>query len=421
MGLKAQFEAAKDEAAALVIAARSEDRGLTDEETLKFQSLMKTAQDVKAAMEKAVHDQELLKEVNALGDPSSPSDEDGPATYGIGGTPGDRFVNAPAFKQWMRQYPNGRIPESAKNITSPPVTFKGLKDLQFQQKTLVTSSNHATSAGPLVPYDYRGLLDTGTFQRPLTIRDIITVGATASDAVEYAIVSSFTNNAAAVAEATASTGTSGTKPESALATTRATASVKTIAHWIPATKRALADAAQIRTLIDNFLRYGLEEQLENQIVAGDGVGENFTGLMNVSGVQTQAFTTDLLTTYRNARTKVRTIGRTNPQAYIINPVDWQNVSLMTNNMGGFYFGGPGEIAQPRMWGLPVIESEAVPAGTALVGDFSYAVLWDREQLTVQASDSHSDYFVRNMVAILAELRAAFGVLRPASIVKVALA
>lgn len=420
MGLRLDFEDAKNHAAEIVLRAREEDRALTPEETLKFSDLKRTAEEAKSQMEKAVRDQTLLKDLSDLGSPVGPADGDDVPAYGIGGTPGDRFINDPKYKSWMRQFPGGRIPEQAKNITSPPVTFKGLKDLGFQQKTLVTSSNHATSAGPLVPYDYRGLLDSGTLQRPLTIRDIITTGATSTDAVEYAVVSSFTNNAAAVAEATASTGTSGQKPESALATTRATASVKTIAHWIPATKRALADAAQVRTLIDNFLRYGLEEELEDQIVAGDGVGENFTGLLNVSGVQTQAFTTDLLTTYLNARTKVRTVGRANPQAYLINPVDWQNASLLTNNQGGFYFGGPGEVAQPRMWGLPVVISEAITAGTALVGDFSYAVLWDREQLTVQASDSHSDYFTRNLVAVLAELRAAFGVLRPAALVKVAL-
>ena len=53
--------------------------------------------------------------------------------------------------------------------------------------------------------------------------------------------------------------------------------VKTIAHWLPITKRAASDAGQIRTLIDNFLRYGLNEELEDQMLTGSGSGENFTG------------------------------------------------------------------------------------------------------------------------------------------------
>ena len=71
-----------------------------------------------------------------------------------------------------------------------------------------------------------------------------------------------------------------------------------------------------------------------------------------------------------------------------------------------------------MWGLPVIESEFVPEGTAFVGDFRQMVIWDREETTIRATDSHSDFFIRNMVAILGELRAAFGVLRPAAIVEI---
>jgi HK97 family phage major capsid protein len=71
-----------------------------------------------------------------------------------------------------------------------------------------------------------------------------------------------------------------------------------------------------------------------------------------------------------------------------------------------------------VWNLPVIETEAVPQGTGYVGDFRKAVLWDREQATVKVTDSHLDFFVRNLVAILAEMRAAFGVLQPSAFVEI---
>jgi hypothetical protein len=75
--------------------------------------------------------------------------------------------------------------------------------------------------------------------------------------------------------------------------------VKTIAHWLPATKRALSDAAQIRTLIDTFLTYGLEEELEDQMVNGNGTGENFEGILSVDGVQ------DLNAARRRSRARSR--------------------------------------------------------------------------------------------------------------------
>jgi HK97 family phage major capsid protein len=138
----------------------------------------------------------------------------------------------------------------------------------------------------------------------------------------------------------------------------------------------------------------------------------------VSGVQAQAFSTDLLETTRKARTKVRTVGRRTPTAYLLNPVDWETIDLLQDNEARYYGSGPFALSPARLWGLPVVESEAVPAGTGYVGDFRLAVIWDREAASIQVSDSHSDFFIRNMVAILAEMRAAFGVLQPTAFVEI---
>jgi HK97 family phage major capsid protein len=225
-------------------------------------------------------------------------------------------------------------------------------------------------------------------------------------------------NAAPVAEATATSGGTGAKPESGLALEKVTTNVKTIAHWVPATKRALSDAGQIRTLIDSFLRYGLEEELEDQMVNGDGTGENFTGFSNVTGLGSQAYDTSLIVTSRKARTKVKTEGRAMANGYLMHPLDWEAFDLLKDGEDRYYFGGPLALGNPRLWGLPVIESEAATQGVGYVGDFRQLVLWDREQASIRVSDSHSDFFVRNLVAILGESRHAFGVFRPAAIIEI---
>jgi HK97 family phage major capsid protein len=323
---------------------------------------------------------------------------------------GERFVDAPQFKEWIKAVaPNGTVNDSTKGITSPPVPFAGFKDL--------ITGLADSSAGALVFPDRAPLLDLP--QRPLTLRDLVTVGRTGSDTIEYVRVVSTTNAATTVAEATAATGTSGLKPESAMTFTRETATVKTVAHWIPATKRSLSDAAQLRTLVDNFLRYGLELALEAGMAVGDGVGEHFLGISNTPGVQAQAWDTDILVTTRRARTKVTSVGLAQPSGYLLHPIDWETIELSRENgaTGAFLFGGPATLAQPRLWGLPVVVSESIPQGTGYVGDFRQCVLWDREQASVQVSDSHADFFTRNLVAILAELRAAFGILRPMALVE----
>jgi HK97 family phage major capsid protein len=114
---------------------------------------------------------------------------------------------------------------------------------------------------------------------------------------------------------------------------------------------------------------------------------------------------------------VRVTGRARPTAYILNPTEWETIDLLQDNEGRYFFGGPSVLGTPRLWGLPVVESEAMTAGVGVVGDMRQCVLWDREAASIMASDSHMDFFTRNMVAILAELRAAFGIFRPAAIVE----
>jgi hypothetical protein len=48
-----------------------------------------------------------------------------------------------------------------------------------------------------------------------------------------------------------------------------------------------------------------------------------------------------------------------------------------------------------------------------------ATLWDRMQTEIRVGEP-TDYFLRNAVAILAELRAAFGVPRPLAFEKITL-
>lgn len=344
--------------------------------------------------------------VNRLGAPAK--GDEGKGGRGAPQKPlGVQVLEDEEFKAWReRVAPAGSSPSRTKFGTSPAVQFK----------TLITGAS-VTSAGALIVEDRTNILDQGTFYRPLTILDLITVGTTDSDLVEWVEQGTHTNNAAPVAEATASSGSSGAKPESAMELAVKNAAVKTIAHWIPATRRALQDAAGLRTLIDSFLRYGLMEEMEDQVMGGDGVGENFLGVRNYTGIQTQAYDTDIITTTRKARTKVSLYGRTVPTAYVMHPLDWEKFDLLKDGENRYYWGGPSALGQPRLWGLPVVESEASTEGEAHVANWRYAALWRRMAAQILVSDSHADFFIRNLIAILAEERAAFGIIRPKAFVE----
>jgi len=293
-------------------------------------------------------------------------------------------------------------------------------------KTLLTGAS-ATSAGAFV-VDERMPIYVDYRLRPLVLRDLVAPGTTGSDTVEYVRQTSFTNAAAPTAEATATSGTSGTKPESALGFEVVSDTVKTIAHWIPATRRALADAGQSRSLIDSHLRVGLELELEDEMVNGDGTGENFTGILNTTGILVQAMGGDTrLDALKKAMTNVSLPqadggGGVPATAHLMYPTDLDEILLAKDTSGQYIIGDPAMRqggGQVYLWGLPVVVSTVISAGSALTASWLLScMLWDREEATITASDSHSDFFVRNMIAILAEMRMAFGVLRPAGICQV---
>lgn len=338
-------------------------------------------------------------------------------------TVGQLWTGSDVYKNLLSAVPNGMYGEKARVQSQPLAVPGGMKDLFF-------SGDRTQSAGVLVENDSRGMM-APFFERPLSMRQLFTSGTTNSDTIDYVRWASVTNNAAVVPEARSADPIGGAvtpviggvKPQSTFSFDRDQTTVKTIAHWIPITKRALSDAAQMRTYIDSFLRYGLEEEFEDQLIAGSGAGENFLGLNNQPGIQTQAAPgagQDNLDILKIARTKVQIGGRAQPTAYVMNPLDWQNIELMRNDNGDFYGQGPFSLTAARVWGLPVVESEAVAQGTAWVAAWNWGTIYDREQASVQATDSHADFFVRNMVAILAEMRAAFAILRPAAFVKITL-
>lgn len=213
-------------------------------------------------------------------------------------TLGAQFVESDEFTRWFKAIaPNGNMP-STQVQNSPAVAVPHLLDMLYPKASLLTGASE-TSAGAFVTTEQSGIYET-VGRRPISLLDVISRRTTSSDTVDFVRMTSRTNNAAPVAEATDVSGGSGVKPQSDFALVVGTAPVRTIAHWLAATRRALADAGQLRGIIDDELRAGLLEEVEDQIINGAGTGQDFEGLGAVSGTQDQAFATDLLTTLRLA-------------------------------------------------------------------------------------------------------------------------
>lgn len=388
---------------------------------------IRTAKDDLAIIEKA-------REIGqAIGEPMGAAelghylhdDGDGAPRTRNGKSLGRMFTESAEFKAMLAPFSHGdqiSIPKGT-HVNCAPMAIKGL-----------FTGLSDTSGGAFIVNERTDIVEM-LGRKPLRVRDLVSKRRTTSDVVEYVEETSHTNAAAVVAEATSSAPPTapggagalvpaaggGYKPEGSWAFVVRSTTVKTIAEWVPATKRALADVAQLEGLINDELQLDLAETEENQIMNGDAAGENFRGIANTSGIQVQAFATDIFTSVRKGLTKARTIGRVNPNAILMNPADAETVDLTKDQQNRYYYGGPQSTGALTMWGLPVVESETQTAGSATLGDWAKAVIWDREQSTISMTDSHDDFFVRNLVAILAEERLAFAVIRPSAFVKVALA
>jgi HK97 family phage major capsid protein len=139
-------------------------------------------------------------------------------------------------------------------VATPPEL--SLVDLAIRtargRKALVTSG--ATSGGAISINDRLPGI-TSLAQSGTDFLDILPTLQTTSDVVEWVQQTARTNGAAPVAEATATTGASGLKPESAITFAVQNKPVETIATWIPVTTRTLADAPMLRSAIDDELLY----------------------------------------------------------------------------------------------------------------------------------------------------------------------
>ncbi len=344
-----------------------------------------------------------------------------------GMTLGEAFVKSPAFEGFIKNFQgaDGMI-RDVKNVTSERHALKSFR-AGIHGKDLVTGASD-TSAGALVQAQrLAGITDTAP-ARELLIRDLCTNVPTTSDLFEYVQITGKTNNAATVAEATTSDdigsgdpvvteAQAGLKPESALTFTVKASAVETIAHLIPITRRAAGDAGQVLALINQFLLDGLGEKEEDQFVSGDGSSPNLRGILNTVGIQTRVAAGTDLDSVAMAIRDVR-VARRRPTALVVNPLDWYTEGfLLAKDANGHYqIANPlASIDQiPALWGLQVVVSDAVPENTAIVGDFRQAVVADRMQSSIYMTDSHKDWFARNMLAILAEERVGFGVLDPAA-------
>lgn len=318
-------------------------------------------------------------------------------------TPGSGSIQHPASGRGERKTLGQRFVESDQWKKSMEGKVDVPLHLEIELKTLFQ-----TSAG-FAPESVRSGLLVEDVTRPIQVTDLIPSFPINQSSFVYMEETTRTHSAAEKAEGVAA-------PESAFVWTERTSTVRTIKDSIPVTDEQLEDEAQVQSLLDQRLRFGLRQRLDLQILVGDGIAPNLEGINEVTGIQTQALgVDDRISAFAKTLTLVRFTGRASPSGAVFHPNDWQAFVLLKNANGDFLFGNPFSGPGPTsLLGVPIAVSDAQTENTGLVGDFAnFSRLDDRRGVIVMTGFVGTQ-FTEGKVTLRATLRTAFTVTRPAA-------
>lgn len=295
---------------------------------------------------------------------------------------------------------------------------KARVELKEEGADATADSTILTPTGGVIQAYRRPGVMPGAF-RPLTIEGLFPSLPIATNAFEYVKETDdgFENGAKFVAEGAQ-------KPFGKTAFETVTGTVKTVAHLARVSKQLMADGPALVAYINQRLVYGVDLVVEDQLVSGDGTGQNLSGIFTdgnftahgATAVDLPAAGATLFDLILFAKTKVEK-AFFRPNVILLNPVNWSQMLMMKNGSGDYYLGHPASVAPKTLWGLPIWTTPAIPEGKFMVGDFTQAAtLWTRQGMTVETFEQDVDNVQKNLVTIRAERRLGFGIERVAALV-----
>ena len=388
------------QATRLVEQAQAEDRDLTDEETKQLDDYHAAIETLKGRQASRERTAALLAKLTPVNGGTTPK----PAPAAL---PAPSGAMVPAVRSLGTQFVESEIYREFRASGGPRGGSWALPVIDLQA---------AVITGPATIWP--GTLPPLPFPAPPNMLALLGGGVVDGNVVPYLRESTYTNNAAVVAAGAA-------KPETIKDFTMITAPLLKVAHYVALADEFLADVAGLRGFIDQQLLVGVLQKLENEVLNGDGTTGHFLGILNTPGVGSIAHSTTapampLATPILGAIAQLEAAGY-QPNGIVVNPVTFAYIVTESTPNAGYYL-GPDMATQGltmRLWGLPVVSSASMAAGTALIGDFARgAALFRKDTVAVQATNSHQDFFIKNVTAIRAEVRAALAVFWPAAFVKV---
>ena len=252
------------------------------------------------------------------------------------------------------------------------------------------------------PQDIRSGLVVPEATRQIQFLDVLPRIPTAQSSYVFMEETTFTNNATEENEAASTTW-----GEAAIAFTQQTQAVQRIGVYLPVTDEQLEDEEGAEAWINQRLPFMLRQRLDTQIITGTGTAPNLLGVLNATGLQTQAKGSDnVFDAAHKGMTLVNVTGRASADTFGFHPNDWQDIRLTRTTDGIYILGNPVNAGPTQLWGLPVVQSDQITENTGIIGDFrNFSLLVEKRGVDVQVG-YHGTQFIRGEKSIRADLRVA---------------
>lgn len=248
--------------------------------------------------------------------------------------------------------------------------------------------------------------------RPVAVVDFIPQVPIDQSADVYMEETTATENSAERAESAA-------YAEDAYVWTERTQTVRSVGTSLPVSDEQLDDVPGMQAILEGRLPLSVMRRVDLQVLAGNGVAPNLLGTESVSGLNTQALGTDTAedAIYKAIRA-VRDTGFAEPEVIFIRAAKWEAIRLRKDANGAYVYGPPSSPDPERLWGLPVVQTNAVTATKAITGAYrAYSALRIRRGVTVEIGYVGSN-FTEGKKTLRAGMRAAMVHYRPSAFAQV---
>ena len=281
--------------------------------------------------------------------------------------------------------------------------FKAYTDAQTSQQILQTSQD---------------VVDTAI--RDLAVRNMFGAESISGNALKYFILGAREDNSAP-APGTVSEGAA--KPQFHIVESSATVTLQKIAGWFYETDELLEDNAFLASALNARGLYELDARVEAYLVST---------LLGTSGLGTATYAhnghcsaDDIF----DAIMTIKSASGLNADAVLLNPSDWSIIRKAKDQVNQYYGSGPfygpygngGVNLNPGIWGLNVVVTPNITAGTVLVGSFKQGasvITKAGSGARIEVVTGDHDDAVYNRVTVVVEERLGLAVRRPAAFVKI---